>query len=174
MGSVFLYQQHTQMRIDNLANWMERSYSAVDLCCFAIPLHSLLDIRPLVSLKCTKLCLSHFVVVVFNNGHFVYALTTLWQQKKVWFGLIQQFPPMSLPSLFIAVVLEESDDRYQLQHLPDSSFIIHFHIYSVGMYHCVMCVRIYSIYLTCGMWGTGVLSCKGAGEEVVSQLVCWG
>lgn len=58
---------------------------------------------------------------------------------------------MSLPSLFIAVVLEESDDRYQLQHLPDSSFIIYFHIYSVGMYHCVMCVRIYSIYLTCGM-----------------------
>lgn len=192
MGSVFLYQQHTQMLIDNLANWMERSYSAVDLCHFAIPLHSLWDRRPLWGQFITLNVFFLFCLYSFNKGRFVYALTTLSQRCcSLWFRPVEQFPRLvfsearpsvlerrrpNYPSFLIVAVLEESDSRYQLQHLPDSTFPINF-TFTVFVWANVLavyCVRMYTIYLS-DLWSVGakiISKCLAALWEISSFVLC--
>lgn len=127
MGSVFLYRQHTQMLMDNLANWMGRSYSGVNLvflcCLLSLPVR-----QKVTCLCCESLgkagnvsrphCLPPFLFLFFfsYNWHSVYALSLLSRpsalQEKMWFGPIKPFPRYILCEHWLPLLEEQAASNY--------------------------------------------------------------
>lgn len=139
MGSVFLYQQHTQMFGDHLANWTERSY------CAARPpvafLRFLSAPRGTGGPLCTSpfigrawRCVTDILLILFEQWALIDAPTCLVDVIETY-CLRALRPPIKLPSLLL-LLNDRVTTHYELQRLPDPRSLCTLHFQCIYVCTC--------------------------------------